>query len=440
LVRALRSAMVLLCVPGVLHAAGSVACAPPKQQAVCEAGVVSREKLANYVLDACGVSRTFEQTQLAAGHLTLPPAEERHLQSQGIQLIPAERLLVGDPCAVASSCSKDDAQALSGAKVLFDAMLNFEAPAYRNVTGASTAKEFFEDKSANLVCSSDSQGKPVEAPGAVPGKKPNLSDRLRIRGSTDGLFFMNTAPQFASVDKANLGSTYGSSNTTRTDKILAVVGFAVLDPTKLPLYNLIPYVGMNRNLSRPAHKPVSVNSDTTNFGILNSFEAHTVSQTPFTQWVTIRPDFLINHKDGSHLATVSAYYTPIANCPVCLNDYRRLGPVSLEPIIDVRSDFGHYARSGNAAATDYRNYWRIGPRAGFSVTSENAYVPLELTVTDIFLKSVTGTLPHINYFKAVLSYKIVGKFISIDASFSNGRREDTAQPEHQWSVAFAGAF
>jgi hypothetical protein len=431
-------AILLLEFSSVIYAGGP-ACAPPKQQAVCDAHVVSKEKLANYILDTCGVSRNFQESQSAVGHLSLPPAEEDRLRVQGIALTPAERLLVTDPCA-ASSCSKDDTQALAAAQGLLNSMLNFEAPAYRNVTGAFTATDFLEDKNASLACGVDGQGKPIEAAGAVPDQKPDFGNRLRIRGSTDGLFFMNSAAQFASVDKANLGSTYGSGNTTRTDKILAVVGFAVLDPRKLPLYNAIPYVGVNRNLSRPTNKSVSVNSDTMQFGLLNSFEIRTVAQTPLTHWITLRPDFLVNHKDGSHLATASVDYTPIVNCPVCLNDYRKFGPVWVEPIIDARSDFGHYARRGDTANADYRNYWRVGPRAGVSVTSENAYVPLQLTLTDTFLEGLTGTLPHVNYFKAVLSYKIVGKFISLDLGFSNGRREDTAQPEHQWSVAFAGAF
>lgn len=74
--------------------------------------------------------------------------------------------------------------------------------------------------------------------------------------------------------------------------------------------------------------------------------------------------------------------------------------MSIEPIVDLRSDFGHYSRRGDDDSTDYRNYWRLGPRAGFSVTSENAYIPLQLTVTDVFLEGLTGNLPHINYFKA----------------------------------------
>ena len=432
---------VALAVCGAAYAASPASCPPPTQKAVCDAGVVTKGKLANYALDACGVSRTFEDSMESRGALTLSPSEEALLTDGGITLTRAERLLLATPCTAQTPCAREDAQALESAQNLLDVMLNYEAPAYRNIAQAITARQFFEDPKAQLVCGTNGSGQTVEAPGAVPVKKPNWSQRLRVRGSTDGLFFMNIAPQFSAADKASVGSTFANSNDTRTDKIIAVVGYAVNDPMKEPLYNLFPYLGVNRNIARPTGKSVSVNSDTVDFGFLNSFDLQSAAMV---HWVTLRPDLLVNHKDQSHLLTASTVYTPIKNCPRCLNDYYMGGPLSgiasIEPILDLRSDFGHYTQAGNSTTTDYKNYWRIGPRAGFSVTSENPFVPLDLTVIDVYLQGVSGSLPRVNYFKSVLSYKILGKFVGLDLSFSHGRREDTAQPEHQWSIAFSGAY
>jgi hypothetical protein len=426
----------LLVVAGLmaLHGAraGNAPCStPPRQSAVCESGVVSKEKLANYALDACSVSRTFEQAQLAGGKL-LP----------GKTLTSAERLLISDPCATAGACRKEDAEALSGARVMIDAMLNDYAPSYINSIGIPTARQFFEDDKATLQCGVNSAGKPIEAPGATPAAKGwTPSKRLRIRGSTDSLFFTNDQPQFASSDKATISSSYTGGNTTRVDKILAVVGYAIWDPLDSPPYGLMPYYGINRNIARPTGKPDSVSADTMDFGILNSFLFRTLGPDPTTHWITVKPDLLVNHKDGSHLASVSGIYTPIHNCPVCVNAYYPVSEhLSIEPILDVRSDFGHYTHPGDTSNFDYRNYWRMGPRAGVSFSSDYPFLPIDLTATDVYEQGVSGTLPHINYLKAVLSFKLVPKFISLDVSFSNGRREDTAQSEHQWSVGLSAAY
>jgi hypothetical protein len=420
-------------------------CHPPAQAAICDVGTVAKTKLANYVLDACGVSRTLEQSLAAAGRLNLPKAQEQQLQSQGMVLTSAERLLVLMPCEPEKSCTDQDRDALRGAYGLVDVLLNYEPKAYHNISQIGGVAQYFVDPQAALACQVGSDGKPIEVPGAIAPKKISWPPNLRIRGSTDGLYFGPDERQIYSVDKATIGSTYGNSNTTRTDKILAFVGYAIFDPTAQPFYNLFPYTGVNRNLARPTGKPESVNSDTIDFGLYNTFLLKPEATTPFTQWITVRPDFLVNHKDDSHLVSANVTYTVVKNCEggrFCLNAYRPFLNQALyaELILDVRSDWGHYAQPGDMPKTDYRNYWRVGPRAGVSFDSAYRYLPLTLTATDLYLQGISGTLPHLNYFKSVLSYKIVDKFLSIDVSFSNGRREDTAQPEHLWSVALSGAY
>lgn len=411
---------------------------PPKQAVVCDSKIVSKEKLANYALDACGVSRNFEDALVASGKLP----------SKGT-LTTAERLLIADPCATPNTCKQENANALTGARVLINAMLNLNAPAYV-ATGANTAEQYFTDDHAELQCGTDTRGKAIEALGSSPPSKGwTPSKRLRLRGAPDNLYFSNDLPQFSSTDKATLGSSYSSGNVTRTDKIVAFVGYAIRDPLDSPPYGAIPYIGVNRNITRPTGQSVSVSVNTVDLGVENSliFRTELADPTqksdPLTHWITLRPDFLINHKDDGHLVSLSAVYTPIHNTyPICVNVYHRLfeSQLSMEPILDIRSDFGHYAQAGTGSGTDYRNYWRVGPRAGFSLGSDYSYLPIDLTVTDVFLEGFSGTLPHINYFKSILSYRIAGKNVSLDMSFSQGRREDTAQPEHQWSVGLSAAY
>jgi hypothetical protein len=428
-------------VSAVVHAAP--ACAPPTQEAVCESGKVSKPKLANYVLDSCGVSRNLEASFASSGGLALPQAQEDELVRNKATLTSGERMLVLMPCA-GGSCGEADAKALSAAGGLFDYMLNYAAPAFRNASAETMVPGFLLASQAVLACGSDADNKPIEAPGAVAGKPPELPTRLRVRGSTDSLFWSNKDAAFSSSDKGSLGSTYGSSNTTRTDKILAVVGYALRDPINNPPYNVFPYVAVNRNLSRPTGKDVAVNSNTVSFGFLNSYYRQSGE---VTHWFTLRPDLLVNHKDDSHLVSANFIYTPFKNYESgswYVNDFRYRGlfggRASFQPIADLRLNYGHYTQDGNVATSDYSDYWRVGPRVGFSIASESPLLPLDFTVTNLYLEGLKGEVEHVNYFKAVLSYKLVGKFVGIDLSYGHGRREDTAQFEHVWGVALAGAY
>jgi hypothetical protein len=114
--------------------------------------------------------------------------------------------------------------------------------------------------------------------------------------------------------------------------------------------------------------------------------------------------------DRSHLLTVGAVYTPIKNYTDgswFINGYRGKSfglQASIEPIGDFRSDLGHYTQDGDNKKTQY---WRVGPRVGFSLGSDNPWVPLQLTATEVYLYGVTGALSRVDYFKSVLSYKVL---------------------------------
>jgi hypothetical protein len=440
----LRSTLLMAALCSCATVYGGTPCAaPPTQQTVCESGVVSRTKLVNYVLDSCGVTRTLEASFANSQRLSLPPAEEEALRRNGMNLSTAERMLITTPCAD-GSCSKADADALASAHQLFDYLLNYAAPAFQNDSGQFSVRGYLETPNAKLSCGRDVKGDGIEAPGAIAGKPRELPTRLRVRGGTDSLFWSNKDAPFSSSDRGTLGSSYSSVNTTRKDKIAGVLGYALKDPMQNPIYNVFPYVGVNRDLSRPTGKPTSVSSNTIDYGFLNAYR---LQSTEMTHWFTLRPDFLINHADDSHLLTANFTYTPFKNYNKdswYLNDFDLYGlfggRASFLPIADFRIDLGHYTKDGNTTTTTYENYWRAGPRVGFSIASESPYLPLDLTVTNLYMQGLDGQIDRLNYFKAVLSYKLVGKFIGIDLSFSHGRREDTGQPERLWGVALAGAY
>jgi hypothetical protein len=424
-------------------------CPPPKQSAVCESHLVNREKLVNYILDTCTVSRNIESR---VGRMPLTDAEKLAI-SNGARLSDAARVFTHPACAAGDTCTASEAETVRGANTLFEFLLgspSIYSDAFRNESARQAPDGFLEDPNAQIACLADPVGKPIEAPGAVTAAKANFQLPVRVRGSTDSLFFDKNSTQFASVDKASISSSYGSANTTRSDKTTLVIGYPITDDILAP-YNAIPYASLNRNISRPTNKAVSVGADTDSVGVVNAFQWTTLENSatehvPITQLLTLRPDYLINHLDRSHLLTVGAVYTPIKNYSRTgwyLNDFHLGilgGGASIEPIGDLRADFGHYTQDGDSTKTAYRDYSRVGPRAGFSLVSENPWIPLQLTVTEVYLYSLSGALSRVDYFKSVLSYKLVGKFISLDASYGSGRREDTGLAEHIWSLALSGAY
>ncbi len=435
-------------VAGVCQAAAPT-CPPPKQSAVCENGTVNREKLVNYVLDTCTVSRNMESR---VGALPLSGAEEAAV-AKGAKLSAGDRIFTHPACQAGDTCTPAEIDTVRGAGILLGLVLGsppIYSSAFRNDSAKVTPEDFLEDPNAQITCLKDAAGKPQDPAGSSPAAKADFQLPVRVRGSTDGLFFDKNSTQFSSVDKASISSSYGSDKSTRTDKSTIVVGYPLKNDI-LATYNAIPYVSLNRNISRPTAKAVSVGSDTDSIGLLNAFQWSGTEESggehvPVTQFVTVRPDLLVNHLDRSHLLTIGAVYTPIKNYSrtgCFLNDYHVGifgGEASIEPIGDFRSDIGHYTHDGDSKKTNYRNYWRVGPRVGFSLASDNPWVPLQLTVTEVYLKGVTGALSRVDYFKSVLSYKLVGKFISLDASFGNGRREDTGLAEHLWSLGLSGAY
>jgi hypothetical protein len=270
---------------------------------------------------------------------------------------------------------------------------------------------------------------------------------LRIRGATDGLFFDKDASQFSSIKKATLSTNYASGNSTKSDKENILIGYPIFGDS-YSVFSLIPYVGINRNTSKPSDKPSSTSVFTTNGGLLNAFQYTTKEKYPITHWATVGIDRLTNHLDSSNLVTLAFVYTPIKNYDHDswwhVNSYNQNawfnGNASVEPIFDIRSDYGNYIVAGNSSTTDYGNYWRLGSRFGGSITSENTSLPISFTATETYLYGLTGSLSRLSYFTGTLSYKVGGKYISLDLSFTNGRREDTTTPEHNWTIGLSGAY
>ena len=104
-----------------------------------------------------------------------------------------------------------------------------------------------------------------------------------------------------------VGFNHNDITETRTDKLAVVVGyyFDFSLPARVT-YELIPYVGTNRNVTNKSGKPAAINTETVNFGFLNGIykSVHLgdlQSGREFGHWFTLRPDYLLNLQDDSQL-------------------------------------------------------------------------------------------------------------------------------------------
>ena len=115
--------------------------------------------------------------------------------------------------------------------------------------------------------------------------------------------------------------------------------------------------------------------------------------------------------------------------------------VRFRPILDVRLNTGIYTNRGTLDPENHRDYMRLGTQFGIALTSDIKHLPLDLVVTDTFLHAFSGAYDQINYFKASLTFSFDPKrYLGVNLSYSDGRREDTAQRERLWSVSLSARF
>jgi hypothetical protein len=416
--------------------------------------VVDKQKLVDYLLDANKIRRGFERA--------LPPDTD----GPYAKFSAAERLFLDNRFRNPRDTLqddfkkkyKDDLNNLDTAYQALIALLGSE-DAYRNTAKTLEPGTYLSDPKAQLECLRTDENKPKEAPGAEPTTLDRFLANLRLRGSTDGLYFDRACypDQFKSLDSASINFTGDNIKNTFGRKFIGITAYDLYDTRPDGddkcggnlSFQVIGYVGTNVNITRTTGKPSKTTAETVDPGLLFAYYTTLEFRNKlFGNFFTARPDYLFDLANHSRLFSLQLAYTPIIDTDQShpLQRYLSLNYVhpvifgrndfmSFQPILTVRFNQGVYTDKGTTNPAQNRNYARMGPQTGLALISDNSNLPLTLTLTDTFLGGFSGKFDHLNYFKSVLSLNLdPKKYTSFSVSYSNGRREDTTKREKLWST------
>lgn len=410
---------------------------PPLQKYICTpTHIVDKEKLASYLI------RKYPLSVLA-----LSSDPKLHQVDSRQQIL---TVLLAAPKLCADRCGPSDQDYLDAIQGHVDQILAGSLAPSLKPSASVDAAEYFQgpNEQNQIVCATTEDGAPVEAPGAGFTPPATSASHFRVRGDPSQLNIDRTHKQdFAATDKATIGLGQNYVADSRTSNITGYIGYAFASDS--PYWKngnrmeLIPYVGVNRNIVRVSGSIDAANSnDTANFGLLGSFYVIGANERGaiLGHQLSIRPDYLADYADGSRLLTLNFEYTPVKNG--FINDYIRLGSIaSVKPMFSIRSSNGAYTNRGNAAvASVHENFSRLGGHLGFALTSEKEQIPLDFTTTYTGLAALRGNT-KVSYFKNSLTYSFdPKKYFGLSLNSSHGTREDTAKTEKLWEIAFTARF
>jgi len=396
--------------------------------------VVDKIKLATWALNNYAISR--EPEDWAASHpngAAFPGVPPR------VEVIADENFCKGKTNPSGRfDCKSDDKNAIDQARLGLLSWLGGPAKEFDNSgIPAGRQEEFFSDPTLQIKCIgvTDTTKPPPPAGTFV---------HLRVRGSTDVLRYDQKSPEFKSVPNASLAINRDDVNNKTTIKVVGVIGYQVFNTSDTSnSFEVVPYFGINRNVSSAARKGTTTTANTRDIGL--SIDASHVTRGDKTtdayvdNVFLVRPDYLSDLQHHSHILSLNVSYTPIVT--KLINFYFPIIPgkehfASIMPLFDVRLDSGHYQDCGSLQPHQCFNYTRLGSQFGFAITSDNENLPFNLSVTDTRLAGLTKRSRDIDYLKAVLSYALnKDKSVALDLGFSDGRREDTAIEEKLWSLS-----
>lgn len=352
-----------------------------------------------------------------------------------------QRLLDPDLCKTDGiACTKDDKAALALIRIRLRAMLKDWGDAFGNPGKLTDPERFVLDGSNKLRCTGQ------EPPGQ-PSPKFAYTLPLRVRGSADDLFIDRGQGQFKSLKGASIDLANDETKHVATDKITAVVGYPIIpDRDHAPFFEIVPYIGFNRNVSHTRDKGLTLNTDTADAGVaFATFWTSPFSDRRVGHWLTFRPDYLFDHADHSIIESLNLAYVPVLNG--ALNDYRPLigsgdhKLASVEPILELHWNNGWFSQRGTSLTRHYDDYSRLGVKYGAAFTSDNPNLPITWTVTDTELGQLRGGGKTLGYFSSDLSLAFDPKqYFTIGLVYTNGRREDSFAREQSLDLKLSAKY
>lgn len=419
---------------------------PPLQDQICDnSSRVDKDKLIEYLLNKYPINM-----------VVLKNDNGKIISLR--EFFSSQALLNSKDCAKCSVADKANLEAIRGsvASILAGTVATSYKPTNRSINPA----QYFEgDDAFGAVQCIKVQGHPVEPPGAQFMPPPSSQSPIRIRGTAADLYIDRSDDKdFASSSKATIDFSNDGTAKTQTDTFVADIGYFVPNIFKEEGANyldVIPYAGVNRKIVTVdvGSKAMPSANETADFGVMANryqflgsyiFPLLGNNPLPFSNLISLTPDYLFNFQDDSRLFTFKMQDIPEINDGI--NSYFPIisgndNFVSMKIIFDVRADFGAYSDRGIAAvAASHKAFLRFGGQAGLAFVSDNPYVPVSLSVTYTGLYGAAGGV-NIGEFITSGSYFFdPKKYFALSVSYENGVRQDTAVREQKWDVGLSAHF
>jgi hypothetical protein len=436
----LRGLAVSLTALGASAAVAHAQTLTPPMATLCLDGVVAKERLSRWALDISGVSRAPEDW---IESLTAEPVPQAVIRARVLspdrfcrsEFSEAEQ--AGSAAPPDSACGSADAVAIGKARQAINSMLLGLEPGFDGLPGVTRAR-FFEEAGLQMHCRV-SEARPV-----LPTFEYSLP--LRVRGSTDSLNIARGDPALASAAASALSYSEDAIKDKSTTKVTLVVGWPIALPASMGSeWELVPYVGMNRDLSKVDGAAASVTTDTYQYGVaLNAtVRSWTQGSGAIGHRFSLRPDFMRNDEENSEVGSVSASWMPVVNGR--LNDFMRLDPgrdrfFYWKPIFEVRAVYGEFLDQGSRTDEASQDFFRLGGQVGFSIVSDNPRWPLQFTATDTFLPAIRG-FEDLEYLEARLSLWLdPEKIFSVELTYGEGRRTDVEPEADGWKLSLGAKY
>jgi hypothetical protein len=414
---------------------------------IAMAPVLASEPLTNDVatlLQAnCSVNNLVPKRWLAAAILDQTKvraalAERLDEEDDARVLSPAEYLLTKDVSVCGpgtSACNEDDRKAVSAAQSEADYIIgelsSSTGTKFARIGDFKTGTDYFRNPGAQISCEYSTDKTPEK-------NQPTSSTAraLRIRSKAEDLYVSSSDDSYKALKTATLSYDQDDVTHKRTRSAVGDIGYAIPLPINSTIFrqlDIVPYFGIDDELSKSAGSKASVKANTRTFGIM----ADTSWVGGITNYLALSPSLISDLQHNSKLFTTTVYYQPVMDR--YLNSNRELGtsPLFFQFILNGQIHHGHYTDDGDLKPTQAGDYDRLGGTVGFSIltNSKDSPFPFAWTTTKSLYRG-DGRFATIGKFDSTLSFGFgPGEIFAWSISYDHGRDVDTALLQHEWKIA-----
>lgn len=388
---------------------------------------------------ACSTNNTIPKRWLAAAILNqqkVSPllAEQLDQQKEPKLLSSAEYLLTqGDSiCGVGKTlCSDADREAVSDVQFAANSLLSqissSDGSKFSKVGDFTTSADYFQNPEFQITCQ---YSEPKAADTDTP--QPHA---LRIRNKAEDLYIPNTDALYKGLKSSTLSFDQDDVAHKRSLSAIGDVGYAIpltVNSSVVSRLNIVPYLGIDDELSKTAGSKASVKTDTRTFGVM----ADAVwSNSLATGYLALSPALVSDLQHNSKLFTTTLYYQPVID--KVLNSNHEIGksPFIFQFIVNAQIHHGHYTDDGDLSPSKSVDYDRFGGTAGFSLLTNSKDYPFTWTTTKSWYHG-NGQFATLGKFDSTLAFGFgPDGLFAWSLSYDRGRDVDTTVLQREWKIA-----